>query len=717
MYLKSIELSGFKSFAKKSNLEFSTSVIAIVGPNGSGKSNIAEAFRFVLGEQSMKSLRGKRGEDLIFGGTTEAPRSNRASVKLVFDNKNRLLDLDFDEVTFERVVHRDGVNQYLINGSQVRLKDVMELLAGANIGSSGHHIISQGEADRILSASSQERKEMIEDALGLKIYQYKKQESIKKLSKTEENKKQVESLRRENAPHLKFLEKQVARVERAMSLREELADFYRNYLKRESVYIEKRTTFLTEKKEGPQRELEELNEKLKEIRILIEKSDHDERSDEILDLESSLSLVRSERESITRELGRLEGQIMFEEKRIEDEKRRQKENKFIPYNEIDRVVQEIEQVSVIEEVRRMLRSFLLRYSNTTEVAEIETDLSNIVSKKEELLLNEKDISSREKEIEENCQRLKKELSDQKHEERGAEREMFEVMTRQNELQIIITKLCAEEEKLERDVALFKQEVGEAGVLIGRVVLNYEDYTVELSEEGREVQEERRRKLEKMKIRLEELGGGSADEVMKEHKEVKERDDFLENEVVDLVASIESLKKLIKDLEEELDIKFKEGITLVNKEFQTFFELMFGGGKASLLVIKEKKRRMYDEDEELSEEGIDITVALPRKRTKGLIMLSGGERALTSIALIFAMSRVTPPPFIVLDETDAALDEANSRRYGDMINNLSERSQLLLITHNRETMSRAGVLYGVTMGGDGISKLLSVKFDEAVKVAK
>jgi chromosome segregation protein len=100
-----------------------------------------------------------------------------------------------------------------------------------------------------------------------------------------------------------------------------------------------------------------------------------------------------------------------------------------------------------------------------------------------------------------------------------------------------------------------------------------------------------------------------------------------------------------------------------------------------------------------------------------MQLSGGERALTSIALIFAMSQVNPPPFLILDETDAALDEANSRRYGDMIESLAKKSQLIVITHNRETMSRAGILYGVTMGGDGISKLLSVKFEEAAQVAK
>jgi len=115
--------------------------------------------------------------------------------------------------------------------------------------------------------------------------------------------------------------------------------------------------------------------------------------------------------------------------------------------------------------------------------------------------------------------------------------------------------------------------------------------------------------------------------------------------------------------------------------------------------------------------VDIDVNLPGKNIKGLQMLSGGERALTSIALLFAISQVNPPPFLVLDETDAALDEANSRKYGDMIENLSHYSQLIVITHNRETMSRAGILYGVTMDSGSASKLLSIKFTEAESYAK
>jgi chromosome segregation protein len=200
--------------------------------------------------------------------------------------------------------------------------------------------------------------------------------------------------------------------------------------------------------------------------------------------------------------------------------------------------------------------------------------------------------------------------------------------------------------------------------------------------------------------------------------------------------------LIKELTERLNTEFKTGVSKINAQFSEFFKLMFGGGVAALEIVREEKRKAKnvgygndDDDEENAisdlsamaepenaeekepEEGIDVHVALPNKKTKGLMMLSGGERALTSIALLFAISQVNPPPFIILDETDAALDEANSRKYGDMIANLARYSQLILITHNRETMSRAGVLYGVTMGSGGASKLLSIEFDEAVQVAK
>jgi chromosome segregation protein len=276
---------------------------------------------------------------------------------------------------------------------------------------------------------------------------------------------------------------------------------------------------------------------------------------------------------------------------------------------------------------------------------------------------------------------------------------------------------------------------EGSVLVGVGILEYKNFKPEGGdgEGSRDKQESRRKEIEKIKIRLEDAGSGSGEDVLKEFEETRDRDAFLEKELADLEASAGSLKIMIAELGEKLETEFAGGVKKINIEFQNFFSRMFGGGTANLGLVKKVKRKRSDtdtmlgldddearalmEEEQEEESGVDISISLPRKKIRGLDMLSGGERALTSIALIFAMSRVNPPPFIILDETDAALDEANSRKYGDMIGSLSKYSQLILVTHNRETMSRAGIIYGVTMGVDGISKLLSIQFEEAVQVAK
>jgi chromosome segregation protein len=220
--LKKIEISGFKSFAKKTVLSFDTPITAIVGPNGSGKSNVVESIRYVLGEQSMKSLRGKGAADLIWKGSKLLAAGSKARVAISFDNADRKFafssasgaaaDLGFDEITLAREVSSDGGSDYYINGTGVRLKDITELLGSVNIGASGHHIISQGEADRLLSASSKDRRGMIEDALGLKVHQMRIRESERKIEKTAANMKEVAALRRELAPHLSFLGKQVEKI-------------------------------------------------------------------------------------------------------------------------------------------------------------------------------------------------------------------------------------------------------------------------------------------------------------------------------------------------------------------------------------------------------------------------------------------------------------------------------------------------------------------------
>ncbi|XKT74859.1 MAG: AAA family ATPase [Patescibacteria group bacterium UBA2103] len=710
MQLKALELSGFKSFGKKTTLSFTRPITAIVGPNGSGKSNVAEAFRFALGEQSIKSLRGKRGEDLIFSGTAKAPRSNKASVKVIFDNSNKLFNVDFPEVSIERTVFRDGINEYAINGSKVRLKDVHELLAHANIGQSGHHIISQGEADRILSSNPKERRNMIEEALGLRVYKYKKEEAEKKLEKTKENIGNVEGLRKEIAPHLRFLKKQVEKVERAKELKDELVVKYKEYFAIEDAWLSQEERRIKSTLEEPEKKLKEVQE---EIANLPEEKPIDTSlvDAEIRKEEESLYALEKESQEAFQKLSRIEGALELAKRQVSTEERVSiHAEAFTSFrSDVLKYAEEAESADSftglrksLDSILRVLRPFLDRY----KTAERETvDTSDLEKEQGEL----KEVYEKAHEAVVTVRRKIAELKESRDLEKNKTQEgqlkRLSLSAEETKLSAIIS---TEKEKARR-VAVekeeFEREIRDALALIGEDAVRYEK-GVEVTEE-RSVQENRKRDIQRLKIRVEEMGGGG-DEILKEFGEVKERDEFLEKEITDLETSAASLRELIAELEKELTSTFNEGLVAINTAFNEFFVTMFGGGSARLVA---------QEAEEEEEVGIEVSVVVPGKRVKGLMALSGGERALTSIALIFAMSQVNPPPFLILDETDAALDEANSKRYADMIENLAKRSQLILITHNRETMSRAGVLYGVTMMGDGISKLLSIQFEEAVQVAK
>lgn len=745
MYLKELTINGFKSFAKPGDFEFTSSITAIVGPNGSGKSNVAESFRFVLGEQSVKSMRGKKGEDLIWGGSEKIARGNRAAVEVVFDNSSRTFDLDFDEVKIERVVHRDGQNEYKINDSSVRLKDVHELLAGANIGSTGHHIISQGEADRVLSAGAKERREMIEDALGLKVYQIKKQEADRKLTKTIENIAQVESLRREAAPHLRYLKKQVERAERSIQTKAELKTAYAEYLRREDTYVAKQSDRLEDEKRIPVEKKEVLEKQIVKLKqLLAEEKKENQEDTNLTAAKEKVVEVTGAWQTAQNELSQLQGQVSFLKRKLEAaEQKLSSPGKLISHNELKVVVADVTEVAeeaisnsrekdlkeALQQVITKLSNFLAEVKGETVPQVIDTtELKDLQKEIEKKLHITEQLAEKKRAAEDVVSQLQAAAVSDLQEQRVAEKELFSLLQQQRDNDALIASIEQQLAVLARDRDDFKTELQEAVTLVGRDVTQYYTYQIkdatggtvsdqDILDEDRSKQRDRRRSLEKLKIRLEELGVGTTDELMREFEEAKARDEFLEKELVDLSASVENLNVLINEMQQKLEEQFVTGVDKITTEFDKFFKLMFGGGTAKLDRVKIKKRTQDDEEEASVEEGVELNVSLPNKRVKGLEMLSGGERALTSIALIFAMSQVNPPPFIILDETDAALDEANSRRYGDMIEALAQKSQLVLITHNRETMSRAGILYGITMGIDGVSKVLSVKFDEAAANAK
>ncbi|MDE6839030.1 MAG: AAA family ATPase, partial [Acutalibacter sp.] len=187
MILKSLELQGFKTFPDKTTLTFQRGVTAVVGPNGSGKSNISDAMRWVLGEQSLRTLRCAKMEDVIFGGTPQRKALGFAEVSLTIDNTDRALPFDNDQVAVTRRYYRSGESEYLINKSTVRLRDINELLMDTGLGRDGYSIIGQGKIDSIVAARSEDRREIFEEAAGISRYRYRKEEAQKRLGKAEEN--------------------------------------------------------------------------------------------------------------------------------------------------------------------------------------------------------------------------------------------------------------------------------------------------------------------------------------------------------------------------------------------------------------------------------------------------------------------------------------------------------------------------------------------------
>ena len=222
MQLKKLELQGFKSFADKTEIEFLDGVTTIVGPNGSGKSNISDSLRWVLGEQSTKSLRGSKMEDVIFSGTEARKKQGFAEVSMIIDNSDMTLPIDFKEVVITRRIYRSGESNYLINGSECRLKDIQELFMDTGVGKDGYSIIGQGKIDEILSTKSEERRHIFEEAAGIVKYRTRKEEATRKLESTNISLDKVNSVLNEIENTIEPLRKKSETAKTYLSLRDEL---------------------------------------------------------------------------------------------------------------------------------------------------------------------------------------------------------------------------------------------------------------------------------------------------------------------------------------------------------------------------------------------------------------------------------------------------------------------------------------------------------------
>ncbi len=661
MLLKRLELQGLKSFADKTILDLSSNITAIVGPNGSGKSNITDGVRWILGERDARNLRGTKGEDLIFSGTEKRSRLGLAQATLYFDNESGFFPVDFKEVSVSRKISRDGVSQFFINKSEVRLKDIIDFLARIKLGARGLTVINQGESDVFIKSNPQERKEMIEEILGLKEYQLKKNEASRKLQNTFFNLEKAKALVEEIKPHLRLLRRQASRYENRERIASELKElesvFYGGRVKRLNNELEKLSVIEKEidaRIKSAKLEFEKIESELKGV-----SRNEPKTISHIKEIRVKRQNILERRAEFQRTMGKLEAQLEMQARKtvksninIEDILHRIKmiaeegiENSDV--NKLHDILQKI--LSVIED--------LFQGGNNPDKSEeakisYEKVLGDIKSMDDELnRLNTDEVG-----LQKSLESFNKDFKDA-YEHVESERAKVEVLVKKK------NEILLEKERIVIKLSSLEEEVSQMGRKLSSLEKSFDELgddknTIEESDEGVAM-----KRIYKLREEISRIGEIDAS-IITEAKETEERYVFLDTQIGDLEKAITDLKLLIKELDDKISMEFNSAIKSINEEFSKLVREMFGGGKGRLMV-KSLGKKIDDEYEEEANHvdavGIEIDISLPKKRIKGLEALSGGERSLISVAALFALISVSPPPFLVLDEVDAALDEKNAKR--------------------------------------------------------
>jgi len=870
MFLKKIELQGFKSFANKTELQFNRNLTAIVGPNGSGKSNIADAIRWATGEQSQKILRTKKAEEVIFAGSDKKNRLGMAEVNLYLDNSDGKIPIDYQEVVITRRIFRTGESEYIINKSKVRLIDIQLLLAKASFGQHNYSIIGQGMIDSVLIQSASSRKSFFDEATGVKAYQIKKEKSQRKYTRTQNNLTQSKAILNEIFPRLKYLTRQVNKLAKQKDVQDKLQklqnDYYgflvseiKNKIKNTKNKLSEKNKIKNnleeeinkiqdnlnqeENKNFYSQEFNELQEKYNELnnrknklihdRVIYEgKSDLEfsnkgkdnvnwlsqqkrELEEEINDCEGELNKYKEELEKINQDLedkskkqggyiqkineiqSQLEKNIEdtgdFEDEEVKkrikilddkvrkiiknideiDHQELKKEIYFIG-KEIEFFHQKINQKDLEEDSQgykelqsKFQQCLKNKDSYVNEIYELknnksllenkiknlENRQSEIESKLEKVILELKmadsqDRSEAQEEIQEMINKLNQKIADLDERVKDINNNINDLNIKNEENRKSLFEMQRRVREIQNNLNQNSSEIQNINIELARQETHYEDLNREIEYE--EVDQEKFNydleninkteifnEINKYKRQLNQIGGIEED-IQGEFDEVKTKYEFLEKQIIDLEKASQNLKKIIDDLNDKIEEKFHSNFKKINETFNKYFQILFSGGSASLQIKKDypqkiakteesedenKEKEEDEEDDNTSEEeiyegrievisDIIISVKLPGKKQANMTFLSGGEKALTSIALICAIIYNNPSPFVVLDEVDAALDEANSERFAEIVDNLKDKTQFICITHNRATMHKAERLYGVTMDDNSISKLLSISFNQA-----
>lgn len=702
--LRRIELQGFKSFASRTVLDLPAGITAVVGPNGSGKSNVVDGIRWLLGERDAKHLRGGTVDDLIFSGTPQRARVGQATASLTFDNASGVFPVDAPEVVLSRQVSRDGTSKYFVNKREVLLRELVDILASARLGARGLVVVTQGNSDMFVRATPAKRREMVEELLGLKEFQLKKRDAERRLNAAEINLTHAHAVAAELEPQLRMLRRQISRFERRDAIAAELTaaedELYGSQL---TAARREKARLAAEAADHAQHlpHHESKREAAAAARQAVEDKSPKER-EELAETKRQLVAALSAQSEIQKAAGRLEAQLEMLAARVAEPEAPDQAVLLGLVREIERELAELTSVNELLTLRERLTRLTTRirgiFSSPTSqeedpaAARLRAELEQHRTAHEEQRRTVEQLSARSEELESSQAGFYEAFRTASADLEAAHRALEAWRSREQHLASLLERHMLQEENVLQQLAHSGRDASSLPEV--EAALTHEDIA----------------RLERSVFRLRgELAAiGDVDEQMLADARVaEERYAQITKEAADLEAARADLVELVSDLDRRITREFSDAISSISEEFGKLFAAMFGGGSARLLAIAAKPAEGEDPDE-VGHTGIEIEVQLPKKRASSLEILSGGERSLVGLAALFALVSVSPPPFLVLDEVDAPLDERNARRFGELLRSFAHESQFIIVTHNRATMEAADVLYGVTLEADGSSKVVSLK---------
>jgi len=745
MFLKSLILRGFKTFADQTELEFSPEarITAIVGPNGCGKSNLMDATRWVIGEDNCRELRVAALPDIIFAGTAQRKGLSLAEVTMIFDNSAGTLPIPFTEVAVKRRTFREGESDFFINKDACRLKDIKDLLLDTGLGEATYSIITQGRVDAILSSKGDERRAVFEEAAGINKYKTRKQAAEKKLISAEQNLLRINDLKVEVNERLITLEEQARVAQRYIEIQNRAKELDLGLSKKlinqilekqlklnqDLARVRQMTQVQKTSEAADLNELQALKESLHRVETEMEqiRIKLDEEKDHQRDIELDRRFTAGEKErdeKALRELAQREGEIgeKIAAVKLQLEKAQigldlgdsPLENVLVEL--VDRTKELVEELSVVLAFFGKENALTLTLGHTA-------DKEETYKMKLEMLAEEASRQGEErKRLEFAIQAYQTQLDNLTQRLGVAQQQpgaLDNLSGKRQEKESLVSRIAILEQKIRQadqaerqalgeesqlEIALAKLE-GELGSVAERLSLEYNLALPELESLPYEVVgiSNARKEIEECRAKLRELEPVNL-LAIEEFAHEKERVSFIEAQLNDLNASRDNLRTLIGELDQKAEQTFLETMESLSIVFSETFAKLFSGGEARITLTPGVPALDAE---------IEIAVRPNGRKWLPLPLLSGGERSLSAIAILFSLLKIRPSPFCFLDEVDAALDDANIGRFTEMLKDFSQQSQILVISHNKRTMAVADNIYGVTMEEPGISKIISMKLAESV----